>query len=74
MASLIPGYEYDIFISYRQKDNKNDGWVTEFVGNLRKEVEKSKMCFTDIPTAPAWMVSEQMLANSSTYTLPIPAT
>jgi hypothetical protein len=22
MASLIPGYEYDIFISYRQKDNK----------------------------------------------------
>ena len=24
MASLIPGYEYDIFISYRQKDNKGD--------------------------------------------------
>jgi hypothetical protein len=22
MASLIPGYEYDIFISYRQKDNR----------------------------------------------------
>ena len=22
MASLIPGFEYDIFISYRQKDNK----------------------------------------------------
>jgi hypothetical protein len=34
MASLIPGYEYDIFISYRQKDNKYDGWVTEFVDNL----------------------------------------
>jgi hypothetical protein len=31
MASLIPRYEYDIFISYRQKDNKYDGWVTEFV-------------------------------------------
>ena len=27
MASLIQGYEYDIFISYRQKDNKHDGWV-----------------------------------------------
>lgn len=39
MPSLIPGYEYDIFISYRQKDNKYDGWVTEFVENLRKELE-----------------------------------
>jgi TolB-like protein len=39
MASLIPGYEYDIFISYRQKDNKYDGWVTEFVDNLKKEIE-----------------------------------
>jgi hypothetical protein len=27
MASLIPGYNYDIFISYRQKDNKGDRWV-----------------------------------------------
>ena len=39
MPSLIPGYEYDIFISYRHKDNKYDGWVTEFVSNLRKELE-----------------------------------
>ena len=39
MASIIPGYEYDIFISYRQKDNKYDGWVTEFVDNLKKELE-----------------------------------
>ena len=39
MASLIPGYEYDIFISYRQNDNKYDGWVTEFVDNLNKELE-----------------------------------
>ena len=39
MASLIPGYEYDVFISYRQKDNKYDGWVTEFVENLKKELE-----------------------------------
>ena len=39
MASLIPGYEYDIFISYRQKDNKYDGWVTEFVNNLKRELE-----------------------------------
>ncbi len=39
MASLIPGYEYDIFISYRQKDNKHDGWVTRFVDNLKGELE-----------------------------------
>ena len=31
MASLLPGYEYDIFISYRQKDNKGDRWVSELV-------------------------------------------
>jgi TolB-like protein len=39
MPSLIPGYAYDIFISYRQKDNKYDGWVTAFVDNLKKELE-----------------------------------
>jgi len=39
MASLIEGFSYDIFISYRQKDNKYDGWVTEFVDNLKKELE-----------------------------------
>jgi hypothetical protein len=33
MASIIEGYNYDIFISYLQKDNKYDGWVTEFVDN-----------------------------------------
>jgi hypothetical protein len=41
MASLIPGYEYDIFISYRQRDNKHDGWVTEFVNNLKGELEST---------------------------------
>ena len=39
MSSIIHGFEYDIFISYRQKDNKYDGWVTEFVSNLKKELE-----------------------------------
>ncbi|MBE0675076.1 MAG: hypothetical protein IH591_10475, partial [Bacteroidales bacterium] len=41
MTSLIPGYNYDIFISYRQKDNKHDGWVTEFVNNLKGELEST---------------------------------
>jgi tetratricopeptide (TPR) repeat protein len=39
MASIITGYEYDIFISYRQKDNKYDGWVTEFIDHLKSEIE-----------------------------------
>jgi tetratricopeptide (TPR) repeat protein len=39
MSGIIEGYNYDIFISYRQKDNRYDGWVTEFVDNLKKELE-----------------------------------
>jgi len=41
MASQIQGFEYDIFISYRQKDNKHDDWVTEFVDNLKGELEST---------------------------------
>ena len=37
--SILPEYKYDIFISYRQNDNKYDGWVTEFVDNLQKELD-----------------------------------
>jgi eukaryotic-like serine/threonine-protein kinase len=37
MASIIPGYEYDIFISYRHNDNRS-GWVTEFVSALQEEL------------------------------------
>ena len=41
MASIIPGFEYDIFISYRQKDNKGDRWVSEFVESLKTELDKT---------------------------------
>ena len=41
MSSLIPGYNYDIFISYRQKDNKGDRWVSEFVEALKTELEST---------------------------------
>ena len=37
MPSLIPGFEYDIFISYRHNDNRS-GWVTEFVNALQEEL------------------------------------
>ena len=43
--ALLPNYEYDVFISYRHKDNKylpagqaGDGWVTDFVANLKREI------------------------------------
>jgi hypothetical protein len=39
MPGIIEGYTYDVFISYRQNDNKYDSWVTEFVNNLTKELE-----------------------------------
>lgn len=38
MASIVPGYECDIFISYRHNDNAYDGWVSEFVEKLRREL------------------------------------
>lgn len=41
MSSIIQGYEYDIFISYRQKDNKGDRWVSEFVDDLKEELEST---------------------------------
>ena len=41
MSSIIEGYSYDIFISYRQNDNKYDGWVTEFVNHLKLELEST---------------------------------
>lgn len=37
MPSLLPGYEYDVFISYRQNDNRS-GWVTDFVRALQEEL------------------------------------
>ena len=39
MSSIIAGYNYDIFISYRQKDNKGDRWVSKFVEALKTELE-----------------------------------
>lgn len=54
MPSIVAGYEYDIFISYRHKDNRStsglsqgpnhqpgNGWVTDFVADLSKELEST---------------------------------
>jgi hypothetical protein len=37
MPTLVSGFEYDIFISYRHNDNRS-GWVTEFVKALQEEL------------------------------------
>jgi adenylate cyclase len=37
MPSLLPGYGCDVFISYRQNDNRT-GWVTDFVRRLQDEL------------------------------------
>jgi TolB-like protein len=41
MTSILPGFEYDIFISYRQKDNKGEKWVSDFVAALKDELEST---------------------------------
>ncbi len=37
MPSVLPGFDYDVFISYRHNDNRS-GWVTEFVSALQEEL------------------------------------
>jgi hypothetical protein len=39
MISILPNYEYDIFISYRQNDNKRDSWMTNFAPALKAKLE-----------------------------------
>jgi tetratricopeptide (TPR) repeat protein len=41
MSGIIEGYNYDIFISYRQKDNKGERWVSEFVEAFKTELEST---------------------------------
>src|ERR1035437_683289 len=41
MSSIIEGYNYDIFISYRQKDNRGYRWVNEIVEALKTELEST---------------------------------
>ncbi len=41
MSSILPGFKYDIFVSYRKKDNKGERWVSDFVSNLKTELEST---------------------------------
>jgi TolB-like protein/Tfp pilus assembly protein PilF len=41
LASIVQDFEYDIFISYRQKDNRHNGWVNDFVSDLKGELEST---------------------------------
>jgi hypothetical protein len=43
MSSIIEGYNYDIFISYHQKDNKGDRWGSGFcIEEAKKAVASLK--------------------------------
>jgi len=42
MAGIIPDYEYDIFISYGQKDNKGDKWE---IDSNNRIVENKNYCY-----------------------------
>lgn len=35
--ALLPGFEYDIIISYKHNNNRSS-WVTEFVKSLQEEL------------------------------------
>ena len=35
--AVLADYEYDVFVSYRQNDNRS-GWVTQFVSDLQNEL------------------------------------
>jgi class 3 adenylate cyclase len=37
-SSIFPGFDYDIMISFRENDNKYDGWVSEFMDKLNVEL------------------------------------
>jgi hypothetical protein len=41
MSSIIEGFNYDIFISYYQKENQGDRWVSVFVKALKTELEST---------------------------------
>ncbi len=38
LHSIVPGFDCDIYVSYRFNDNKYDGWVNEFVDKLTQEL------------------------------------
>ena len=40
-SSIIPGFDCDVYISYRYNDNKYDGWVTEFAEKLNQELSST---------------------------------
>ena len=47
-SSVVPGFDYDVYISYRNNDNKYDGWITEFAEKLKQELSstlKDKLTF-----------------------------
>jgi hypothetical protein len=73
MPSILPGYEYDIFISYRHNDNQYDGWVSEFVEKLRKELVFLQPfgSFTRMNHPKRRIITKRCCALVPTITLPV---
>lgn len=37
-GSILPGFKYDVYLSFNPNDNKYDGWVNEFISKLKQEL------------------------------------
>jgi class 3 adenylate cyclase len=40
-SSILAGFDYDVYISYRYNDNKYGGWITEFAEKLKQELSST---------------------------------
>jgi hypothetical protein len=45
-VSVVPGFQYDLFVSYAHLNNQPWPWVTEFVDTLKKALESKSRNFT----------------------------
>jgi len=44
--SVVPGFKYDLFISYAHQNDRPWRWVTEFIKTLKDELESKSRDFT----------------------------
>ena len=66
MSSIVSGYEYDIFISYRHNNNRS-GCVTEFVAALQEELAATYeviWVYNHLPSEKSLPPMEQAIQHS----------
>jgi TIR domain len=42
---IVPGFKYDLFVSYAHRNDKPWGWVSDFIGTLKEELESKSRDF-----------------------------